>query len=248
MNDSEAKTSKSVLDSADEESIQKKSRISADDILDDISFKNSLNSIISNCKITRTPNFQNAWGCIQFYENSRLVYTQDLWSTETTEVSKSNLLKLNESPPKIDDNSNFLMNYWDWAHIIDNGFSLTWNSNNTLEMKVSDLSDDSCRYKIFTGDNEIAAHRGKNYEIYNSTNMIKELDKVTNLKSAYDSKKYCYIIIAIYGQFMKSFGAIFNFDNIKADMVASMPYWFLIKINKQFIYLDNKIKSNLKKI
>ncbi|RNA31007.1 hypothetical protein BpHYR1_036117 [Brachionus plicatilis] len=202
VNDSRPTTSKSVLDSPDEESVQKKPRTSADDILSEINFNYSLNTVISNCKIIRTPK-QNSWGCLQFYENSKLVYAQDLWLNEYIQVNGENLLNLNESKPKLDDNSNFLMNYWDWAHVLDKGFSLIRKSDNTVQMKISETSDGSCQYKIFTGDAEIVPRKGQ-CEIYNGLDVIKKLEK---------------------------------------DMVTSMPYWLLLKINSEFTLLDNKIKA-----
>lgn len=245
MSDLSATTSKNKMDSP-EESIQKRPRTSTDDNLDEISFTYPINSVISNCKVTRTPCEKNSWGCLQFYENSKLVFAQDLWSNEI-EVNGKNLLQLNESLPKIDD-SNFLMNYWDWAHIIDSGFWLSKKKENTVGIKINGSMDEHSQFKFFAGDNEIVAKKGKYYEIFNGTHMSKHIDKVNSIRSAYQSKKYCYVIIGIYGKFMRNLGLFFDFTKISKDMTTSLPYWLLLKINREFIYLDNKVKSFLNKM
>ena len=246
MSDLSATTSKNKIDSPEDESIQKRPRTSTDDNQDEISFTHPINSVISNCKVIRTPCEENPWACLQFYENSKLVFTQDLWSNEI-EVNGQNLLKLNESPPKIYD-SNFLMSYWDWAHIIDDGFLLSKKKDNSIGIKINASIDDQTQFKIFVGDNEIVAKKGKYYEIHNSVQMTKTIDKVNDVRSAFQSKKYCYVIIGIYGKFMKNLGLIFDFSKINKQMVTSFPYWLLLKINSEFIFLDNKVKSCLNKV
>ncbi len=79
--------------------------------------------------------------------------------------------------------------------------------------------------------------------------MAENLQQVRDIRSAYAyAKKHCCVQIAIMGKFLDSmviFQALCNRD-MNRDMVSSMPYWLMIKVNSEFQELDKHLLKSVK--
>ncbi|CAF0932401.1 unnamed protein product [Brachionus calyciflorus] len=249
MSDLDKRGSKSKIDSPESDSVQKKPRTISEILShrDEETKHQTIHTSMLNKQQIKPPDEKSVWGCLQFYENSKLVLSQDLWTDQVIKVTGKNLGNLNGNN-QIEERLNFLSNYSDWEHIIGEGFCLKRHSGilSKVDMFRLDNSSKANKYKIFSGDHEINLVTSNSYEIYNPGDMLNNLDKITDTKSAYDFKKYCQVIIGIHGEFMKAMGPILSLENITKDRIPSMPFWFLLKLNPEFSYLDKKIKSLLK--
>jgi hypothetical protein len=93
--------------------------------------------------------------------------------------------------------------------------------------------------------------KGEEQEIYNGCEQLKTIEKLKDLKEAFDALDACYIIIGIYGKFMNALGPLpmsLTFNHLDREWVTALPYWFVLKLNKEFTHLDKRMRQIIQAI
>jgi hypothetical protein len=82
-------------------------------------------------------------------------------------------------------------------------------------------------------------------EVYNGNEHLKDLDNVKDVREAYEMLKSCYLVIGIFGKFMFPMGGAFmqSVDTLNREMIGNLPYWFLLKLNPEFLLIDNHVQK-----
>lgn len=194
------------------------------------------------------------WGSLLFYESKKLVKTQELTGSQPIKITAQVLMGLQQA----DSNNND--DYTDWQHVIGPGFTLCKRQNDDGIVFLQRLEDDSNKnntnkLKVFQKnkiqmeilDNDTSAQQIFSRE--QSLSFKKDLDSVRNVKQAYELTDACCIGIVVIGQFMEAMGPVFlnSIDKMmqSKEMVSSMPYWFMLKLNNEFMAIDNKMHTLL---
>ncbi len=77
---------------------------------------------------------------------------------------------------------------------------------------------------------------------------MKGIDSLKEISDAYEMTKSCYISIGIIGKFLNNFVKSFvnSLDNkLTKEQLASLPYWIMLKLNPEFMIIDNQVQKFL---
>lgn len=113
-------------------------------------------------KLPYSPNSESSWGCLEFYENDKLVLSHELWNHRPITISAETLLKMRMNP--MEEGNDNLRNYTDWEHVIGDGFILQRQpgEKSIVEMQRINDSSKSIKYKIFVADKNIPVNTSRN--------------------------------------------------------------------------------------